>query len=146
MDYRNGSVGRPSRVTYLITVSFVLCAIVLICGCESSTRDLSTPHAALLGQWKPVSPGRAHIFFSPDTATYMPAESGESIALPYEVVEENVDEFWIKIRYVSTPSDAEDEVEPFMIEFSEDREGFFLYPASVPEKLEYVYVNDRQAP
>ncbi|RJP33820.1 MAG: hypothetical protein C4536_03650 [Actinobacteria bacterium] len=99
----------------------------------------------MLGQWKPLTSGAAYIFFSPDTATYLPREGGESIALHYEVVEENVDEFWIRIRYID-PHDSENAAEPFTIAFSQDREGFFLYPANLPEELEYSYAGDRQAP
>jgi hypothetical protein len=120
----------------LSTVSFV-------CGCGGgSVRDLSTPRTALLGQWEPLTPGAAYMFFSPDTATYLPKESGESIALQYEVVEEDPRAFELKIRYIGQKDDAA----PFTIAFSEDRNRFFLYPASVPERLEYSYVGDRQQP
>ena len=106
--YRTGSVKRPLLGTYLVSVLLILCAIICICGCGDGGRDVSTPRSALLGQWKPVSSGRAYIFFSPDTVTYLPAESGESIALGYEIVEEDVDEFQITIRFVS-PTGQEDE-------------------------------------
>lgn len=120
----------------------VLTSMISQCGCGGNARDLSTPHSALLGQWEPLSEGAAYIFFSTDTATYLPKESGESIALRYEVVEEDREDFTLKIRYLGQ-GDAK---EPFTIEFSEDRDRFILYPASVPEKLEYAYASDRQAP
>lgn len=145
MDRKSGGEKRVRQWSCLITLTTFLCTIILVCGCGNGARDVSTPRQALLGQWKPVSSSQAYIFFSPDTATYLPAESGESIALRYEVVEENADEFRITIRFVS-PTGSEDEAEPFVIEFTADRNGFFLYPASVPERLEYVYVDERQAP
>ena len=145
MDRKSGGRKRLRRRPYLIAVTFLLGAVVTMCGCGNGARDVTTPRAALLGQWKPASSGQAYIFFSPDTATYLPAESGESIALRYEVVEEDADEFRLTIRFVS-PAGSENETEPFVIEFTADRNGFFLYPASVPERLEYVYVDDRQVP
>ena len=126
-------------------VIVALCAAFLITSCGESARDTSTPHAALLGQWKPASPGQAFIFFSPDTATYVPVESGESIAVTYKVVDEDGGDFRIQIRYLGSGG-SEDGSAPFTIEFSEDRNRFFLYPADVPERLEYVYVNGRQKP
>ncbi|MBN2026900.1 MAG: hypothetical protein JW854_09105 [Actinobacteria bacterium] len=130
---------RACAVTFIIA----LCTGTLVYGCgESSIRDLSTPHTALLGQWEPLTAGAAYIFFSPDTATYLPKESGESIALRYEVVEEDLGGFELKLRYIGQG----DTTEPFTIAFSQDRNGFFLYPAGVPERLEYSYVGDRQQP
>jgi len=137
--HRKPDLWRTCAVVFIIA----LCAGTLVYGCGGeSVRDLSTPHAALLGQWEPLTPGAAYIFFSPDTATYLPKESGESIALQYEVVEEDPKGFELKIRYVGQG----DTTEPFTIAFSEDRNRFFLYPASVPERLEYSYVGDRQQP
>lgn len=85
------------------------------------------------------------IFFSPDTATYLSAVNGESIALRYEIVEENSDEFWIRIRYLARGDKGADG-EPFIIKFTDDRKGFSPHPSSAPEVLQYVYVNDRQFP
>jgi len=133
----------PKKRRTLAAAFFLVLALVIFpCGCGGYARDLSTPRSALLGQWEPLSDGAAYIFFSTDTATYLPKESGESIALRYEVVEEDREDFTLKIRYLGQG----DATEPFTIEFSEDRDSFILYPASVPEKLEYAYASDRQAP
>jgi hypothetical protein len=139
------SVDIHAKRALLATLVAIFCVAVFFSGCGGPARDVSTPHAALLGQWKPLSTGPAYIFFSPDTATYLPKEGGESIALQYEVVEENGDESWIKIRYID-PGDPGDEAEPFTIEFSEDWNRFYLYPAGSPERLHYAYVDDRQSP
>lgn len=129
--------------TCAAVVIVILSVGMLACSCGGgSVRDLSTPRAALLGQWEPLTAGAAYIFFSPDTATYLPKESGESIALQYEVVEEDLKDFELKIRYIGHG----DTTEPFTIAFSEDCSRFFLYPASAPERLEYSYVGDRQQP
>ena len=145
MGFSWHETGRFKPAVLLAAALAVLCAASLLASCGGSARDTSTPHAALLGQWKPASSGHAFIFFTPDTATYVPAEGGEHIAIPYEVVEEDAGGLRISIRYLN-PGDSGDGVTPFTIEFSEDYGRFFLYPADVPERLEYVYVDGRQQP
>jgi hypothetical protein len=142
MNAPRPNIQSPPWRTCAAALIIVLSVGMSICGCGGSARDLSTPRAALLGQWEPLTAGAAYIFFSPDTATYLPKESGESIALQYEVVEEDREDFTLKIGYIGQG----DTTEPFTIAFSEDRSSFFLYPASVPERLEYSYVGDRQQP
>ena len=74
-------------------------------------------------------------------------EDAEAVggALVFGVVEEDAEGFRIRIRYMGTDG-PDGGTEPFTIAFSEDREGFILYPSSVPEKLEYAYDGSRQSP
>lgn len=126
----------------LLVIIFMVYTGMMLCGCGGGARDVPTPSQALIGSWKPANPGGAFIYFSPDTATYVPAKGGKSIAVHYEIVEENTGEFWVKLRY----GDSGAGEEPFLIKFSGDRNRFYLYPSSAPEVLEYTYVNDRETP
>lgn len=127
----------------------VICAAVLLLsstaffpGCGEGARTVSDPARALLGHWKPASPGRADIYFDLDKATYVPAGAGDMISVPYEVIEKDAGERWVRLAYGKPGTERE----PFVIRFSEDWRRLFIDPSSVPETLEYIYVDDRRDP
>lgn len=129
---------------YVILALLVVAAACAFscCGCGDAPRAVSDPSMALLGHWKPASSGPAHIYFGTGTAVYVSSRGGEAISVPYRVVEENAAERRIKLAY----GDPGEESEPFVIEFSEDARRLFIYPASAPEVLEYVFVDERRRP
>lgn len=129
-------------ITYIILLLVILPLVFV--GCGGPSRDTSSTAKALLGSWKPVNPQGARIFFSPDTATYLPASGGESLSVPYEIIEESEAESWVDLRYLALGSGEPKEA--FRIQFSKDRKRFYLYPANAPEFLEYIYMDNRQGP
>ncbi len=138
------------RKILLVASSAVLLATLapVLAGCGSGGRKVSSPSSALLGSWKPADPSGAYIFFSATTATYVPRSGGNSLSVPYEVVDEDGSGQWVDIKYLGSHSGSggDDTGETFRISFSKDWNRFYLYPASAPEVLEYTYINDREAP
>ena len=84
----------------MLTLTCLLAAAALAAGCgdNGSTgsggdggggealppRDTSTLDSTLLGHWR--DPAGNELYFSPDTATFMAAETGEKYASGYEIV------------------------------------------------------------
>jgi hypothetical protein len=142
----NGEVSlRMRRILLAVTCILLLVPTALIlAGCGSDSRRVSSPAGALLGSWKPADPNGAAIFFTATTATYVPTSGGKSIAVPYQVMDE--DESSVEIKYIGSDAGSNDADNIFRITFSKDWKRFYLYPASAPEVLEYIYVNDREQP
>ena len=116
---------------------------LLLGGCNcGGGRDVSTPRKALLGHWKQTIPGYGEVYYDPKEVTY--ALKGQkkkpiNIPVPYSVSGENKKAFSVDIKLESASGAAR-------ITFSEDRRTMTMFPANVPEKLEYVYMDDKQKP
>jgi len=130
-----------SRIISITLVALAVCLAIPVAGCSSS-RNVSTPRQALLGHWKNVIPGSAtQVYFSDAKVTY--AGQGSEYSIDYTVLQENQSKFTLIVRLGSATAK---DTAPVEVTFSSNRKTMDLLPTRVPEKLEYAFVDSRQAP
>jgi len=118
-----------------------LVVLLVISGC-GTPREVSTPRKALLGHWKNTVPGsKTRTYFSESSVTY--TGQGSEYKIPYSVIKEDPGAFtlFIRLGQQTSTTTRTDEVT-----FSTDRKTMDLLPSGIPEKLQYTYVDSRQAP
>ena len=122
--------------------SFFLLSVLLICSGWAG-RDTSTPAKALIGQWQ-IKEGK--IFFLPFGIWVAIAENGERRFCAYKIMEQNVDDFTMRIDLAAWKEDLSAEAAASAT-FSKDfREMKWVWPQSKGGPSHYKCVDSKPSP
>ena len=119
---------------------FLFCLTFLVCT-PCSGRDTSTPAKALIGQWQ-IEEGK--MFFLPFGIWVAIAEDGERRFGAYEIMEQNVPKFTMRIDLAFWEKDLTAEAAA-SVTFSKDfREMKWVWPQSAGGPSQYKYVDSER--
>ena len=122
--------------------AFLFCLTFLVCT-VCSGRDTSTPAKALIGHWQ-IKGGS--ILFLPPGTWIMIAEDGDRILGVYKIMEQNVNEFTMRIDLAAWKKDLSAEAAA-SVTFSKDfREMKWVWPQSEGGASHYKYVDSKLSP
>ena len=118
---------------------FLFCLTFLVCT-PCSGRDTSTPAKALIGQWQ-TKEGK--MFFLPYGIWVIILEDGERRFGAYEIMEQNVPKFTMRIDLAFWKKDLRAEAAA-SVTFSKDfREMKWVWPQSAGGPSQYKYVDSK---
>ena len=119
--------------------AFLFCLIILVCtACNG--RDTSTPAKALIGQWQ-TKEGK--MFFLPYGIWFIIVENGERRFGAYEIMEQNVPKFTMRIDIAFWEKDLRAEAAA-SVTFSKDfREMKWEWPQSAGGPSHYKYIDSK---
>ena len=119
--------------------AFLFCLTFLACT-PCSGRDTSTPAKALIGQWQ-TKEGK--MFFLPYGIWVIILEDGERRFGAYEIMEQNVPKFTMRIDLAFWEKDLTAEAAA-SVTFSKDfREMKWVWPQSAGGPSQYKYVDSK---
>ena len=119
--------------------AFLFCFTILVCT-PCSGRDTSTPAKALIGQWQ-TKEGK--MFFLPYGIWFIIVEDGERRFGAYEIMEQNVPKFTMRIDLAFWEKDLTAEAAA-SVTFSKDfREMKWVWPQSAGGPSQYKYVDSK---
>ena len=119
--------------------AFLFCLTFLVCT-PCSARDTSTPAKALIGQWQ-TKEGK--MFFLPYGIWFIIVENGERRFGAYEIMEQNVPKFTMRIDLAFWEKDLTAEAAA-SVTFSKDfREMKWVWPQSAGGPSQYKYVDSK---
>ena len=119
--------------------AFLFCLTFLACT-TCSGRDTSTPAKALIGQWQ-TKEGK--MFFLPYGIWFIIVEDGERRFGAYEIMEQNVPKFTMRIDLAFWEKDLRAEAAA-SVTFSKDfREMKWVWPQSAGGPSQYKYVDSK---
>ena len=119
--------------------AFLFCATFLVCT-ACSGRDTSTPAKALIGQWQ-IKEGK--MFFLPYGIWVAIVEDGERRFGVYEIMEQNVPKFTMRIDLAAWKKDLRAEAAA-SVTFSKDfREMKWVWPQIAGGPSQYKYVDSK---
>ena len=119
--------------------AFLFCLTFLVCT-PCSGRDTSTPAKALIGQWQ-TKEGK--MFFLPYGIWVIILEDGERRFGAYEIMEQNVPKFTMRIDLAFWEKDLTAEAAA-SVTFSKDfREMKWVWPQSAGGPSQYKYVDSK---
>ena len=122
--------------------AFLFCLTFLACT-PCSGRDTSTPAKALIGQWQ-TKEGK--MFFLPYGIWFIIVENGERRFGAYEIMEQNVPKFTMRIDLAFWKKDLRAEAAA-SVTFSKDfREMKWVWPQSAGGPSQYKYVDSKLCP
>jgi len=125
---------RGSGIIVLVTL--------LICS-GSGGRDTSTPAKALIGHWQ-IKEGS--MFFRPNGIWVVIAEDRDAIFGVYKIMEQNVNEFTMRIDLAAWKKDLTAEAAA-SVTFSKDfREMKWVWPQNEGGPSHYKYVDSKLSP
>ena len=125
-----------------ILTAFLFCLTFLVCT-ACSGRDTSTPAKALIGQWQ-IEGGS--ILFLPLETWIMIPEDGEQIFGAYKIMEQDVDNFTMRIDLAAWKKDLTAEAAA-SVTFSKDfREMKWVWPQVEGGPSHYKYVDSKLSP
>lgn len=117
----------------------LFCLTFLVCT-PCSGRDTSTPATALIGQWQ-TKEGK--MFFLPYGIWVIIVEDGERRFGAYEIMEQNVPKFTMRIDLAFWKKDLRAEAAA-SVTFSKDfREMKWVWPQSAGGPSQYKYVDSK---
>ena len=118
---------------------FLFCLTFLVCT-PCSGRDTSTPAKALIGQWQ-TKEGK--MFFLPYGIWVIIIENGERRFGAYEIMEQNVPKFTMRIDLAFWEKDLRAEAAA-SVTFSKDfREMKWVWPQSAGGPSHYKYIDSK---
>lgn len=119
--------------------AFLFCLTFLVCT-PCSARDTSTPAKALIGQWQ-IKEGK--MFFLPFGIWVAIAKDGERRFGAYEIMEQNVPKFTMRIDLALWEKDLTAEAAA-SVTFSKDfREMKWVWPQSAGGPSHYKYIDSK---
>ena len=122
--------------------AFLFCLTFLVCT-ACSGRDTSTPAKALIGHWQ-IKEGS--MFFRPNGIWVVIAEDRDAIFGVYKIMEQNVNEFTMRIDLAAWKKDLTAEAAA-SVTFSKDfREMKWVWPQSEGGPSHYKYVDSKLSP
>ena len=122
--------------------AFLFCLTFLVCT-ACSGRDTSTPAKALIGHWQ-IKEGS--MFFRPNGIWVVIAEDRDAIFGVYKIMEQNVNEFTMRIDLAAWEEDLSAEAAA-SVTFSKDfREMKWVWPQNAGGPSHYKYVDSKLAP
>ncbi len=122
--------------------AFLFCLTFLVCT-ACSGRDTSTPAKALIGHWQ-IKEGS--MFFRPNGIWVVIAEDRDAIFGVYKIMEQNVNEFTMRIDLAAWKKDLTAQAAA-SVTFSKDfREMKWVWPQNAGGPSHYKYVDSKLAP
>ena len=122
--------------------AFLFCLTFLVCT-ACSGRDTSTPAKALIGHWQ-IKEGS--MFFRPNGIWVVIAEDRDAILGVYKIMEQNANEFTMRIDLAASKKDLSAEAAA-SVTFSKDfREMKWVWPQNAGGPSHYKYVDSKLSP
>ena len=122
--------------------AFLFCLTFLVCT-VCSGRDTSTPAKALIGHWQ-IKEGS--MFFRPNGIWVVIAEDRDAIFGVYKIMEQNVNNFTMRIDLAAWKKDLTAEAAA-SVTFSKDfREMKWVWPRAEGGPSHYKYVDSKLSP